>query len=136
MPCRGAGFRRDELDRLLSSVEESLPIGGTEWDAVLASHELYYSGMGRTREGLKRKFAQLYSTRIPTGNPHIPSEVLRAKQLYNEIKKRAEISDGEDHDSVHNEENDEEGHDDYPANDDDDNGANDTGMIANEKSQQ
>jgi hypothetical protein len=37
---------------------------------------------------------------------------------------------------MHNKENDEEGHDDNPANDDDDNGTNDTGLLANEESQQ
>jgi hypothetical protein len=135
MPRRGAGFRRDEVDRLLTSIEEILPIGGTEWDAVLASHELYYPDAARTRDGLKRKFALLYSTRMPTGDPHIPPEVLRAKRLYEEIKKRAEISDGDDDSAeVENEEYLED-HDD----DDADNGAevaNDTGMPTNKESRQ
>lgn len=128
MPRRGAGFCRDEVDRLLTSIEEILPIGGTEWDAVLASHELYYPDAGRTRDGLKRKFYQLYGLRIPTGDPHIPPEVLRAKRLYEEIKKRAEISDGEDDDCDICHDNVEEYHDDDdedPGNDDDIAGNND-----------
>jgi hypothetical protein len=52
--------------------------------------------MGRTKETLKRKFVSLYQKRTPTGDPKCPSEVRRAKQLYEEIKKKADLSDGSD----------------------------------------
>ena len=99
MPRRGPGFNRDEIERLLTSIESILPIGGYEWDAVVAQHELYFPDCGRSKDALKRKFSALYGTRIPTGDPTIPPDVLRAKRAYEEIKqKEAEISEGEQDD--------------------------------------
>ena len=43
---------------------------------------------------MTRKFQQLYSTSEPTGDPNIPPDVLQAKKLYQEIKKKAEIAEG------------------------------------------
>ena len=96
MPRRGPGFGRDEIERLLTSIENILPIGGHEWDAVASQHEMYFPDLSRSRDALKRKFSNLYATRIPTGDPTIPPDVLRAKRVYEEIKKKAEISDGEE----------------------------------------
>ena len=84
MPQRGPGFSTQEVEVLLESVARYLPIGGTEWDAVLSEHETRFPTAGRTKDGLKRKFTGLYGTRIPTGDPHIPCDVRRAKELYEE----------------------------------------------------
>lgn len=95
MPKRGAGFNPREVKVLLDSIGKYLPIGGTEWEAVFSEHVGHFPDTNRTKEGLKRKFQQLYTTRMPTGDPNISWDVLLAKQLYEEIKKKAEISEGE-----------------------------------------
>ena len=94
-PRRGLGFTPREIQVLLTSIERILPIGMLEWDAVLNVHEREFpDGTTRTREGLKRKFASLYKLQMPTGDPNFPPDVLRAKRLYQEIKKKAEVAEG------------------------------------------
>lgn len=94
MPKRGIGFTVQEVDVLLSAIERFLPIGPYEWDRVLAEHESHFPEAGRTKESLKRKFTMLYKARHPTGDPDIPADVLRAKKAYEEITKKAEVSEG------------------------------------------
>jgi hypothetical protein len=94
MPKRGIGFTVQEVDVLLSAIERFLPIGPYEWDRVLAEHESHFPEAGRTKESLKRKFTVLYKARHPTGDPDIPADVLRAKKAYQEITKKAEVSEG------------------------------------------
>jgi hypothetical protein len=96
--ARGLGFSSDETKALLRSIEKYLPIGGLEWDTVVSEHEGLFPVEQRTKEALKRKFAALHNKRIPTGDPHIPESVRYAKRLIEEIKNKADISDGEDYD--------------------------------------
>ena len=96
--ARGLGFSTDETKALLRSIEKYLPIGGLEWDTVVSEHEVLFPVEQRTKEALKRKFAALHNKRIPTGDPHIPDSVRYAKRLIEEIKNKADISDGEDYD--------------------------------------
>ena len=94
MPKRGIGFNANEISILLDAVEEYLPIGQNDWEMVERMHGRYFPQAGRTRESLKRKFIQLYGTKIPTGDPKCPDDIKRAKYLFEEIKKRSELSDG------------------------------------------
>ena len=90
---RGANFSREELDSFLDSVEEILPLSTTQWESVLEIHSARYPDKGRTVDSLKRKFKELHIKRIPTGDPHCPPAVRRAKQLRNAI---IELMDGSD----------------------------------------
>jgi hypothetical protein len=96
--ARRLGFSTNETKALLRSIEKYLPIGGLEWDTVVSEHEGLFPLEQRTKVALKRKFAALHNKRIPTGDPHIPDTVCFAKRLIEEIKNRADISDGEDDD--------------------------------------
>ena len=77
---RGANFTREELDSFLDSVEDILPLSTTQWESVVETHSVRYPGKGRTVDSLKRKFKELHIKRIPTGDPHCPPAVRRAKQ--------------------------------------------------------
>ena len=90
---RGANFSREELDSFLDSVEEILPLSTTQWESVVEIHSSRYPDKGRTVDSLKRKFKELHIKRIPTGDPHCPPAVRRAKQLRNAI---IEMMDGSD----------------------------------------
>ena len=79
MPKQGVGFDREEVNCLLNAVKRVLPIGGYEWDTVFVEHERAYPNRDRTREGIKCKFNSLHHVQIPTGDPNIPPEALRAK---------------------------------------------------------
>lgn len=108
MPKRGAGFGDNEIGIMLDAIEEYLPIGQNDWEFVERMHSRYYPQAGRTKESLKRKFQQLHLTKIPTGDPKCPDNVKRAKYLMEEIKKRAELSDGGDNQEDEDDEEDEE----------------------------
>jgi hypothetical protein len=90
---RGAIFLREELDSFLDSVEEILPLSTTQWESVVEIHSSRYPDKGRTVDSLKRKFKELHIKRIPTGDPHCPPAVRRAKHLRNAI---IEMMDGTD----------------------------------------
>ena len=52
--------------------------------------------MDRNADSLKRKFSALYRKPIPTGDPHIPADVRRAKHIRAEMADRIDLGDGED----------------------------------------
>ncbi|KAG9404772.1 hypothetical protein AC1031_004977 [Aphanomyces cochlioides] len=74
--------------------DEALPLCTTEWESVLGLHELRYPGQGRTVDSIKRKFSSLYRRQIPTGDPHIPPEVRKAKSIRLKMTERADMGDG------------------------------------------
>ena len=90
---RGANFSREELDSFLDTVEDILPLSKTQWESVVETHSARYPDKGLSVDGLKRKFKELHIKRIPTGDPHCPPAVRRAKQLRNAI---IELMDGSD----------------------------------------
>ena len=96
MPVRGLSFKKDETLSLLDLVEELLPVSPQEWDEVTNLHLQNWPDLERSKDTLKRRFQSLYLKRAPTGDPSIPVEVRRAKQIIQEIKKRADLSDGEE----------------------------------------
>jgi hypothetical protein len=99
MPNRGAAFRQDELKGFLKLLEEFLPIGSYEWDALEYHHNTNFPGRNRTKETLKRKFQLMYLMKPPTGNPTIPPTVRKAKDIFKLIKLKAEVSEGESENS-------------------------------------
>jgi hypothetical protein len=60
-----------------------------------SEHERQFPELRRTKEALRRKFAPLYNKQMPTGDPNIPLDVLRAKRINQEIIKNAEVHEGE-----------------------------------------
>ncbi|KAE9000495.1 hypothetical protein PF011_g14146 [Phytophthora fragariae] len=94
--ARGAGFSDAETAGLLDLLEAHLPLSRDEWDYVASLHNAAYVGEDRTTDSLKRKFAKLHRKRIPTGDPNIPTNVLKAKRVRGEMTRRADLGDGED----------------------------------------
>jgi hypothetical protein len=73
-----------------------------------------FSTRERNKDTLKRKFQSLYLKKQPTGNPHIPPHVLLAKYIYNEIKLKSDLSEGEDDDDDVEDDEDDDIEDDPP----------------------
>lgn len=95
MPNRGLAFRDVETRCLLDLIGDVLPISQDEWEEVERRHVSVYSDLERNKETLKRKFQSLYLKKMPTGDPNCPPNVRLAKQLYQEIRQKSELSDGE-----------------------------------------
>jgi hypothetical protein len=90
---RGAGFRPDELRVVLELLEEHLPIGRDEKELVLSIHNRQFSQLRGTVESIRRKFAGLCRSRIPTGNPTCPPEMRTAKCIRFLMTQRADIGE-------------------------------------------
>jgi hypothetical protein len=70
---------------MLDIIEKYLPLGGEMWEQVVTEHNQTYGENDRDATSLKKKFQDLYKKKIPTGDPHIPPEVRRAKLIQKKI---------------------------------------------------
>ena len=94
--CKRAGsgprFSIPELESMLATIEEYLPMGPEEWEFVADSHSLEFPAMNREASSLRRKFQALYNLQVPTGDPTCPPHVWQAKRLRYKIEERADSS--------------------------------------------
>jgi hypothetical protein len=86
----GPRFSVPEMESMLTSIEQYLPMGPEEWEAVADSHSLEFPN--REAQSLRRKFQALYNVRLPTGDPLCPPHVRRAKRIRYLIEERADAS--------------------------------------------
>ena len=91
---RGLGYTDIELQALLDIVEEVLPQSPNEWEEVSRRHIENYPG--QTLDSIRHKFNALANDKKPTGDPHCPPTVRRAKRIFALIRERMDISEGED----------------------------------------
>ena len=77
----GQRFTQAETNTLLDLIEDMMPMGPEQWESIRDQFNEAHPKPGREAEGLKKRFATLWKKNTPTGNPHCPPEVRRAKQL-------------------------------------------------------
>ena len=90
---KGTNYSLEEIDSLLDLIEDELPISATSWENIQKSHLAHYPDQHRGVESIKRKFKELYSKRVKTGDPNCPQEVRRAKRLRHQIVESMNASD-------------------------------------------
>jgi hypothetical protein len=90
---KGTNYSLDEIDSLLDLIEDELPISATLWENIQKSHLSRYPDQRRGVDSIKRKFKELYSKRVKTGDPNCPQEVCRAKRLRHQIIESMNASD-------------------------------------------
>ena len=90
-----SGFSQVETGDMLDVIEELLPIGGMEWDETKIRHANNWPETNRSKDSLKRKFQGMYRKTKPTGNPHCPPDITRAKRIHEMIVDKSDLSDGE-----------------------------------------
>ena len=90
---KGTNYSLDEIDSLLDLIEDELPISATLWENIQKSHLSRYPDQRRGVDSIKRKFKELYSKRVKTGDPNCPQEVRRAKRLRHQIVESMNASD-------------------------------------------
>ena len=81
---------------MLDLLQDKLPVGKEEWEEVQRIHCQRFPEMDRNADSLKRKFSALYRKQIPTGDPHIPPDVQRAKRIRADMTDRIDLGDGDD----------------------------------------
>jgi len=95
-PKRGSGFATKEVDFSLELIGTYLPLCPEEWDTVHREHQKCYPQQQRSVDSLKRKFSSLHRKKMPTGDPLMPEDVRRAKNIRHEMTERANLGDAED----------------------------------------
>ena len=90
---KGTNYSLEEIDSLLDLIEDELPISATLWENIQKSHLSRYPDQRRGVDSIKRKFKELYSKRVKTGDPNCPQEVRRAKRLRHQIVESMNASD-------------------------------------------
>ncbi|PXF45098.1 hypothetical protein BWQ96_05137 [Gracilariopsis chorda] len=91
----GLSFTKLELENFLDVLSEHLPSGNDEWEAVTRIHQSRWPNANRSTDSLRRKFAALHRKRVPIGDPRIPSSVLKAEDLREEMTTRVDMGEGE-----------------------------------------
>jgi hypothetical protein len=91
---RGLKFTIRELESLVETVEELVPIGNTKWERVWDRHVALYPEQDRTVESLKRKFQEMVRAKIKTGDPNKLPHICGAKRAYFAVVKKTDGSTG------------------------------------------
>ncbi len=99
---RGSGYCQVEIDSLLDLLEVHLRISSMKWERVETLHKINFLAEDQTHELLKWKFQDLYCTKIPTGDPFIPNDVRRAKEIQRMREERINSSDCEGSNNMKN----------------------------------
>ena len=83
---KGKHWKSDEIDLLLSLVEERLPLGGNEWDTLSLQYNVRRAmdlqwAPERDPDSCRTKFKTLKNVKKPTGDPTCPPNVRKAKRI-------------------------------------------------------
>jgi hypothetical protein len=72
-------YKIAKINRLLTFVEEHLPLGKNEWEHVATDYNLGCTRgwVKRDLDSMRRKLKALYSLRKPTGTAEMPPHVLK-----------------------------------------------------------
>jgi hypothetical protein len=87
----GASYSDEEVNDMLLLLHEIAPIGPHEWIQLEEEHKEKYPHLNRNADSLHQKFNSLANQRIPTGDPACPPLVRFAKQVQQEIKRKANV---------------------------------------------
>ncbi|KAE9013191.1 hypothetical protein PR003_g15915 [Phytophthora rubi] len=91
-------YKISEINRLLTIVEEHLPLGEDEWARVATDYNLSRSRgwVERDLDSLRRKVKALYSMRKPTGTAEVPQHVQKSKEVKRAIDDKANVVEMDD----------------------------------------
>ena len=91
---RGPNFTKEEVLSLLDTLEEMVPLGSLQWVSVCTKHE-HNGWPARSADVLKRKYSSLLKKayQVPTGDPNIPQEVQRARDVQGAFRAAARAAD-------------------------------------------
>ena len=88
---RGGTYRREEIDRILSSAEQKHSMGLGQWEAVAIEYNIYFPQNPRDAESLQTKYKSLKNAKKPTGDPECPVPMRRVKRLQRELSCRCQL---------------------------------------------
>ena len=86
-------YTEEERLNFLQIMERNLPISGTEWALLAREHAQTYPGNNRDVPSIKRQYQALLRRREPTGDPHCPPDVKKAKYIDRLLKAKQSAGD-------------------------------------------
>ena len=91
---RGPNITGDEVLSLLDTIQDLVPLGALQWARVATKHES--NGYpNRSADVLKRRYQGLLkkANQVPTGNPHLPEEIKRVREVQAALRTAARAAD-------------------------------------------
>ena len=107
-PSGTSNWSKAETDFLLSLLDRFIPLTTPDWEEVKAQFDKKYANKQRTAAALQRRFTNLHRTKEPTGNPNIPSPVLKAQTIKKMMDEKTDGTRGSPSPLVESEPDDEE----------------------------
>ena len=91
---RGKHWTEEETTRLLDIVQDLLPLGVNDWMNVCNLYNFNRPVLfpARDLDSLRSKFKTLRNVRKSTGDPTIPINVKRAKQIQKQLEGKTSVS--------------------------------------------
>jgi hypothetical protein len=91
-------YKMADITRLLTLVEEHMPLGKDEWERLTMAYNASSSRtwVERDMDSLRRKFKALYSMRKPTRTAEMPPHIEKAKVAKQAIDDKANVVEMED----------------------------------------
>ncbi|KAL5492549.1 hypothetical protein ACEPAI_3996 [Sanghuangporus weigelae] len=102
-PNGSRNFSEKECERLVDIWHSHLPAGQNEVSDCAEMYNVWAQENGyvmRSAKAIKKKFQDIARTTKPTGDPHMPKYVRKAKEVESEIRKRTKTSSVSDSDYV------------------------------------
>jgi hypothetical protein len=93
-PSGASNWSKPETDYLLDIVEDIIPFQPEEWNEVKARFDERYAKKRRGIKAIRRRYEFLHRTKEPTGDPRIPSPVLRAQNVKLMIDEKMDATRG------------------------------------------
>jgi hypothetical protein len=81
----GPRFLPTELQHLNEAILDVIPLDPKEWECVAEAHHNNYPHFNHCSNSLKRKFKEMYSQTVPTGEPECPEHLRTAKRQHRRI---------------------------------------------------
>lgn len=96
----GPRFTQLDVDSLLDVLKAHLPLCKDEWDYVMRKHNNAFRTNNCNINSIRQNSASLHRKEMPTGDPSMPSDVRRAKQILYLMTDRVNFGDGEEADAI------------------------------------
>ena len=93
---RGESYSVQEIEDFLTIMEMVQPLSRSEWNTVEELHQEHYGEKHRSADSIKKKYKKLVKEGPPTGDPHCPDHVRRAKRLNYALFRKSEMATGSD----------------------------------------
>jgi hypothetical protein len=93
-PSGASNWSKPETDYLLDILEDIFPFQPEEWNEVKARFDERYAKKRRGIKAIRRRYEVLHRTKEPTGDPRIPSPVLRVQHIKQMIDEKMDATRG------------------------------------------